>query len=323
MFRVTLGAAAAGLLLVQVAPGFAQAPYPSKPVRILVGYPPGGGTDILARAVAVKLNEAWGQPVVVENRPGASTVIASEMLAKSPPDGYTLINASAVHAINASTFKKLPYDPVKDFQPIAFIAMVPNVLLVHPSLPVKTVKDLTALAKAKPGQLDYGSTGASSPYQIAAEMYKMMTGTNIVHVPYKGAAPALTALLAGEVTVMFGNVVSSMPFVKGGRTRAIAVTTEKRSGALPDVPTMAESGLKGYVFASWFGLMGPAGMPAPVVTKIHADTMAVLKSPELNARLTAEGAELQPMTPAQFSEHVRVEIERIGKVVKAGNITAE
>ena len=322
MLRITLSAVAACLSLMQAGPGAAQT-YPNKPVRILVGYPPGGGTDILARAVSTKLSEAWGQPVVVENRAGASTVIASEMLAKSPPDGYTLINAGAVHAINASTFKKLPYDPVKDFQPIAFIAMVPNVLLVHPSLPVKTVKDLTALAKAQPGQLNYGSTGGSSPYQIAAEMYKMMTGTNIVHVPYKGAAPALTALLSGEVTVMFGNVVSSMPFVKSGRTRAIAVTTDKRSGALPDVPTIAESGLKGYVFASWFGLMGPAGIPQPVITKIHADTMAALKSPDLNARLTAEGAELQPMTSAQFAEHVRVEIERIAKVVKAGNISAE
>jgi tripartite-type tricarboxylate transporter receptor subunit TctC len=323
MHRVTLGAAVAGLLLAPAAPGFAQAPYPSKPVRILVGYPPGGASDILARAVSVKLSEAWGQPVVVENRPGASTVIATELTAKAAPDGYTLIMATAVHAINASTFKKLPFDPVKDFQPVAFVALVPNILLVHPSLPVKTVKDLTALAKSKPGQLNYGSTGSSSPYQIAAEMYKMMTGTNIVHVPYKGAAPALTALLAGEVTVMFGNLVSAMPHIKSGRTRAIAVTTAKRSAAVPEYPTIAESGLKGYEFASWFGVLGPAGMPMPVVNKINADVTTLLKSPEVSSRLAAEGAELNPMTPAQFGEHIRVEIERIAKVVKAGNITAE
>jgi tripartite-type tricarboxylate transporter receptor subunit TctC len=261
--------------------------------------------------------------VIIDNRPGASTIIASEMTSKAPPDGYTLMLITVTHAINAGIFSKLPYNTLTDFQPLAFVAKSPNVLLVHPSLPVKSVKELTALAKANPGKLNYGSTGNSSPYQIAGEMYKMMTGTDIVHVPYKGAGPALTAFLSGEVTVMFGQVVSAIPHIRSGRMRALAVTTETRAAVLPDLPTMAEAGLKGYAFTSWFGIIGPEGMSPDLVAKINTDVAQALKSPEVTTRLQRDGAELEYMTPEKFGEHIQVEIQRLTKVIKAGNITAE
>ena len=320
-----LGALALGLAAASyVGPGLAQgAGFPAKPIRILVGYPPGGGTDILARAVGARLTENIGQPVVVENRPGASAVIASELAARAAPDGYTLVMVTATHAINPGTFSKLPFDPVKDFTPVAFVAAVPNVLLVHPSLPVRSVKDLVVFAKARPGQLNYGGTGNSSPYRIAAEQFKMMTETNIVHVPYRGAAPALTALLSGEVTVMFGNVVSAVAFVKAGRMRALGVTGDTRSPALPDVPTIAESGVAGYSFMSWFGLLGPAGMPRDIVMRLNEGIGTVLNFPDVREKLTKEGAELIPMTPERFSEHIKTELAKMAKVIKAGGITPD
>jgi tripartite-type tricarboxylate transporter receptor subunit TctC len=298
-------------------------PYPAKTIRILVGYPPGGGTDILARVVANGLTEMLGQPVVVENRPGASAVLASELAARAAPDGYTLVMVTATHAINPATFRKLPFDPVRDFTPTAFAAAVPNVLLVHPSLPVRSVKELVAFARSRPGQLNYGGTGNSSPYRVAAEMFKLMTHTDIVHVPYRGAAPALTALLSGEISIMFGNVVSAVAYVKSGRIRALGLTGTARLAALPDLPTISEAGVPGYSFMSWFGVLGPSGIPRDRVQRLNQSISAVLSAPGVRDRLAGEGAEVQSMTPEAFGEFISRELAKMAQVVKAGGITPD
>src|SRR5437660_7664528 len=251
-------ALAAALLVVAAPVALGQAAYPTKPVRLVVPYPPGGTTDLLARAAAQKLSEAWGQQVIVANRPGAAGNIGAELVARSAPDGYTLLMGTVgTHAINASLYAKMPYDHVKDFAPVILVAGVPNVLVVNPQLPVNTVPGLVAYAKANPGKLNFASSGSGTSIHLSGELFKTMTGVQMTHVPYKGSAPALTDLIGGQVQLMFDNLPSALPQIKGGKLRAIAVTSTKRAPALPDIPTMAESGLPGFEASSWFGVLAP------------------------------------------------------------------
>jgi tripartite-type tricarboxylate transporter receptor subunit TctC len=296
---------------------FAQA-YPNHPIRLVVPFPAGGTTDILARAAAQKLIEALGQPVVVDNRPGAGGNIGADLVAKSAPDGYTLLMGTVgTHAINPSRYAKMPYDHVKDFVPVVLVAGVPNVLVVNPSVPVNSVADLIKLAKSKPGEINFASSGSGTSIHLSGELFKTMAGVDMTHVPYKGSAPALTDLIGGQVQLMFDNLPSALPQIKGGKLRAIAVTSLKRAPVLPDVPTIAESGLPGFEASSWFGVLAPAGTPAPVVAKLNAEVNKWLQSPEARDQLLAQGAAAAGGTPEQFAAHIRAETEKWAKVVKA------
>lgn len=290
--------------------------YPVKPVRIVVPFPPGGTSDILARAIGQKLNEEWKQQIIVDNRPGAGANIGAEIVAKSPPDGYTLLLASTIHTINPSLYSKLAYDPVRDFTPITLIAATSQVLVVHPSLPVKTVKEFIAYAKKRPGALNYSSAGNGSQPHLTAELFKTKTGINIVHVPYKGAPPAMTDLLAGQVALTFATAPSAVPHVKAGKLRALGVSTAQRIAALPDVPTIAEAGVPGFEAAGWNGLVGPAGMPAPVVDKLNAAVVRIVHVPAMSTYLSGQGADPQTTTPGQFGDYIKSEIVKWAKVVK-------
>ncbi len=302
--------------------GFAQS-YPVKPVRLVSPYAPGGGTDILARLIGQKLSEALGQTVVVENRPGAGGTIGTEVVARSAPDGYTIMLASPSPIVVAPhLYKKLPYDPLKDLVPITMIAAVPAVLVVHPSLPVKSVKELVALARSRPGQLTFSSSGNGGTGHLAGEMLKMMTGVDMVHVPYKGTGPATTAVLSGEVSMSFGNIISTLSYTKSGRLRAIAVTTSKRSRVLPDVPAVAET-LPGYSAGPWYGVLAPAGTPAPIVGRLNQEIVKILRSPEISQNLSSEGADPVGNTPAEFAAVLRAETERWGKVVRQTKMKVE
>ena len=292
--------------------------YPSKPIRIVVPFPPGGATDILARAIGFELQKAWGHSVVIENKPGAGGNTGADLVAKSPPDGYTLVMATVgTHAINMSLYAKMPYDAVKDFDPVVLVAGVPNLLVVHPSVNARTVKELTALAKAQPGKLNVASSGNGTSIHLAAELYKQMAGVDILHVPYKGSAPAVADLLGGQVQMMFDNMPVSLPHAKAGKLRALAVTSLKRSPALPDVPTMDEEGLKGFDATSWFGLLAPAGTPKDIVAKLNAASVAALATPDMRERLAAQGADPVGNTPEQFAAFIKAEIEKWAKIVKA------
>ena len=318
--RLTLRFAALLLAALGAGTAFAQgaASYPSKPVRIVVPFPAAGTTDILARAVGIEMTKAWGQSVLVENRPGAGGNLGSDAVAKAAPDGYTLlVGAVSPQAINVTLYPKMPYDVMRDFAHITLIAAVPNVLEVHPSVPVKTVKDLIALAKSTPGQLTYASSGNGTSIHLSAELFKTMADVNMLHIPYKGSAPAVTDLIAGQVQLMFDNLPSSLAQIKAGKLRAIAVTTLKRSPALPDVPTIAESGLPGYDASSWFGMHAPAGTPKDIIAKIHGVVAKSLQTPQMIERLSSQGAEAVGNTPEEFTEFVRVEIAKWAKVVKA------
>lgn len=291
--------------------------YPSKPVRMVVPFPPGGTTDILARAVGQKLSEAWNQQVIIDNRPGAGGNIGTDIVAKAPADGYTLLMGTVgTQAINASLYAKLPYDPVKDFAPVTLVASVPNVLVVNATIPAKSVKELIALAKAKPGQLTFASSGNGTSIHLSGELFKTMTGTFMLHIPYKGSAPALTDLMGGQTNMMFDNLPSSMPHIKSGMLRALAVTSAKRSPALPDVPTIAEAGVPGYEASSWFGVLAPAGTPKEIVARLNADIVKVLAAPDIKERLSAQGADPVGNTPEQFAAYIRTEQIKWAKVVK-------
>ncbi len=306
--------------LINGAPAVAQsaATYPSKPIKIVVPFPPGGATDILARAIGFELQKAWSQSVVIENKPGAGGNTGADLVAKSPPDGFTLIMATVgTHAINMSLYAKMPYDAVKDFEPIVLVAGVPNLLVVHPSVNAKSVKELTALAKAQPGKLNVASSGNGTSIHLAAELYKQMAGVDILHVPYKGSAPAVADLLGGQVQMMFDNMPVSLPHAKAGKLRALAVTSLKRSPALPDVPTMDEEGLKGFDATSWFGLLAPAGTPKDIIAKLNAASVAALSTSEMRERLAAQGADPVGNTPDQFAAFIKAEIEKWAKIVKA------
>lgn len=299
------------------------ASYPSRPVRYIVGYTPGGTADILARAVSQRLNEAWGQPVVVENRAGAGTNIGTEVAAKSAPDGYTLFMPTVANAINATLYPKLAYDPIKDFAYVTNFAKVPGIVVVHPSIPVKNAKDLIALARAHPNQLRHGSTGVGSPHHLAGELFKAMAGVKMIHIPYKGASPALTDVVGGHIEVYFGAMVSTLPHVKNGRLRGLGVTSLKRVAAVPDLATIDEQGLKGYETGSWFGMAVPAGTPRDIINKLYAEAVRIIALPEIRDRMSAEGAEFVGDTPEQYTAFVKSEIVKWGKAVKASGATAD
>ena len=313
----TLQRAALGALALLLAGGAWAQAYPAKSIRLVVPFPPAGTTDILAREVAQRLSVSFGQSVVVDNRPGAAGNIGSDLVAKSAPDGYTLLMGTVgTHAINPSLYAKMPYDHVKDFVPIILVAGVPNVLEVTPSLPVNSVADLIKLAKEKPGQLNFASSGSGTSIHLSGELFKTMTGVDMMHVPYKGSAPALTDLMGGQVQLMFDNLPSSLAQIKAGKLRAIAVTSAQRSPALPNIPTIAESGLPGFEASSWFGLLAPAGTPPAIVARVNADVNEWLQTAEAKEKLLAQGAIPAGGTPEQFAAHIRVETEKWAKVVK-------
>ena len=294
--------------------------YPSKPIRIMVGFPPGGPADVVSRSIGLKLTDAWGQPVVVDNRPGAGGNLAADLVAKAPADGHTLLMGVFAHAVNPSLYGKLPFDAVKDFAPVILCAAVANILVVHPSLPVRSVRELIALAKAKPGQLTYASAGNGTASHLAGELLKLMTGIDIVHVPYKGTAPAHTDLVGGHVPIFFDSMVGALPSVQAGRLRALAVTTQKRWRGAPDVPAMAEAGLAGYEVNSWFGLIAPAGTPREIVTRLNAEVARILRLPDVRERLYSFGAEPIDNTPDEFAAYIGAEIVKWTKVVKSAGI---
>lgn len=301
---------------------FAQS-YPSKPVRVIVAFPPGGGTDTMGRALAQKLTDALKQSVFVENRAGAAGVIGADIVAKSPPDGHTLLFASSAYVISAAVQPKLPYDAATALVPVSFAALTPNLVLVHPSVPAKNVKELIALARKRPGELNYGSTGNGAPYHIATEMFKNMAMVDLVHVPYKGAAPALTATISGEVTVLFGNIVSALPHARQGRLRALAVTTTRRSPIAPELPTVAEAALPGYDFATWFGMLAPAGTPPAVISRLNQEIARALQLPDLRQRLLADGAEPGSSAPEEFGRIIHNDIKRFAALAKAVNMKVD
>ena len=290
--------------------------FPSRTIRIVVPFPPGGTSDILARTIGQKLTEEWGQPVITDNRPGAAGNIASDYVAKSKGDGYTLyINTVGTHAINPAIYAKLAFDPLKDFTAITNLVNLPSVLLVHPSVPVKNVKELIALAKRRPGDLQYSSAGSGAQPHLTAEMFKSMTGVNLLHVPYKGAGPQMIALISGETALTFATAPSGVPLVRNGQARAIGVTSPKRIPALPDVATINET-VAGYVAVGWNGLMGPAAIPAPVLEKIHATVSKIVRQPEMRDKLISLGAEPALSTPAEFADLIKTELVKWAKVVK-------
>ncbi len=299
------------------------AAWPAKPIRFVVPFPAGSGTDIMARLISIRLSENLKQQVVVDNRAGASTIIGTDIVAKSPPDGYTIIIASNNHAINSALFPKLPYDPVKDFAAVGQIALLPFILVVHPSLPIASVKDLVALARANPGKLTYASTGNGTPPHVAGELLKQLTKIDIVHIPYKGSAPALTDVVAGHVPFMFANSLSSIQFVRSGRLRAIAVGTKKRISIAPELPTVIESGVPGFDVSLWAGVLAPAGTPPDVVAKLNREILAVLASPDVKDKLVAEGAEVTPGTPDEFAALIVSEIDRLGKIARAAKMRVD
>ena len=297
--------------------GVSAQPYPTKPIRIVVPFPAGGTTDVLARAAAQKLTETLGQPAVVDNRPGAGGNIGAELVAKSSPDGYTLLMGTVgTHAINPGLYPKLPYDHVKDFAPVILVAGVPNVLVINPALPVNSVQELIAYAKANPGKLNFASSGNGTSIHLSAELFKTMAGVQMTHVPYKGSAPALQDLVGGQVQLMFDNLPSSLALIKGGKLKALAVTSSARAAALPDVPTIAESGLPGFEASSWFGLLAPAGTPPPVIAKLNGEIAKWLATPEAKEKLLAQGANAAGGTPEDFAQFINAETAKWQKVVK-------
>ena len=299
---------------------FAQS-YPAKPIRFIVPFPPGGGNDTLARLIGQKLTAATGQQVIIDNRPGAGGAIGAEVAAKSAPDGYTIFLAGvATHGINPNLRKKLPYDPIKDFDAVSLIASAPLLVVVHPSLPVTSVKQLIALAKKEPGKINYASNGAGGSSHMAVELFKMMTGTNLVHIPYKGLSPALTELLSGEVQLMFSSAVAMLPQVKAGKLRAIAMTGAKRSPAIPDIPTVAEAGVPGYETGSWYGIVAPAGTPKLAIDRLSKEVIAIVHSPDISKRLNDEAVIPVGSTPAEFTAHIKKELARWAKVIKQSGI---
>jgi tripartite-type tricarboxylate transporter receptor subunit TctC len=323
--RLAFAFCAFALATVCTAGAWAQQAYPAKPVRIMVGYAPGGGVDTTARMVGQALGELWGSPVIIENRPGAAGNLATELTAKAPPDGYTLVLCNiGSHAVTPARFAgKLTYDPIRDFAFLSEIGGVPNIFMVHPSMPVKTLKQYIAYAKAHPGKLNYGSSGVGASPHLSIELLKIMTGIDIVHVPYKGAAPALADALSGEIESSVGNLAGApIAAVRSGRVRALGVTSAKRNKQLPDVPTFAEAGVPGYDVTGWYGICTQSKVPQPIAAKLTADLHKVLAGP-LKPRLEEQGIDVAPGTPEQFAAHVKAEIEKWTKVVKAAKLEGE
>jgi tripartite-type tricarboxylate transporter receptor subunit TctC len=290
--------------------------YPSKPVRLIVPYPPGGGTDIFARMLGARLAEALVQPVVIDNRAGAAGVLGAEAAAKAPPDGYTLVVGQASNlAINPHLIAKLPYDPLKDFAPITLIATSPSLLVVHPSLPARSVGDLVALARARPGSINYASAGSGSPGHLCAEYFKKVTHTDIMHIPYKGATPAMLDVIAGQATLYFTSPIAAQPYVRSGRLRQLAVTSAQRFAPLPDVPAIAEAGYRDFDMTSWWGLLAPAGVAREIVERLNAEAVKVLNTADMKDKLAAQGAVVMTNTPAQFAGYIKSELANWGRIV--------
>ncbi|MGE0799383.1 MAG: Bug family tripartite tricarboxylate transporter substrate binding protein [Lautropia sp.] len=305
----------------------AQAPssatYPERPVRLVIPWPPGGGTDIFGRALGERLGQRWGQPVIVENRAGAAGNIGAAAVAQMHGDAHTLMLATITLATSPSLYKSLAYDPIKDLQPVTLVAGVPHVLVVHDSVPARNIKELIALAKARPGKLTYASAGVGSPFHLAAELFKSVAGVDIVHVPYKGGAPAVADVMGGQVDMTFANLVAVLPHMKSGKIRALGITGAHRSDTLPDLPTIAESGLPSYAFDSWFGFFTPAGVPARIVDRLNRDIVDVLKSKEIQERLAREGADVVGSDAETFARHLRDETDKWRKVIAGAGITAD
>jgi len=301
----------------------AQPAYPAKPIRIISPFAPGGGNDVISRTIAQKLTENVKQQVLVENRPGANGIIGTELAARAAPDGYTIVLIPSGHAVNASLHRRLPYDSIRDFTPITLVGSSPLILALHPSVPAKTVKDLIALAKARPEQLTYGSAGIGSSGHLGGALFDTLTGTRMVHVPYKGMSLAITDVIAGQVSLVFGTSASVMQHARSGRLRAIATTGAQRSPALPDLPTVAEAGVPGYEAGLWYGFVGPARIPADIVRKLNAEIVAALKSPEVRERLASQGVDATPTTPEEFGRLMVTDLERWAKVVQRAGIRLE
>ena len=301
-------------------PAFAQQDYPSKPIRIIVGVAPGGATDIIARVIGTKLGENVRQKVIFDNRPGANHIIGGQLTAKSAPDGYTIQVVPEGWVINASMYAKLPFDPVRDFTPIAILALVPNVLTIHPSLPARSVKEFIALARARPGQLNYGTSSAGAPSHMAAELLKVLARIDYVHVPYKGQAPVMTDLVGGQLHFAFPSIPASVGFIRSGRLVALGVTTAQRASALPNIPTIQEAGVPGYEVGGWYGVIGPGGMPQAVVARLNREINAILKVPEMSEQLSSQGADPRTATPEEFGAAMARDVKKWAKVVAAAGI---
>jgi tripartite-type tricarboxylate transporter receptor subunit TctC len=313
----------ASCLLAISSAAFAQ-DYPTKPLRFIAPNLPGGPTDILARLLGQKLSEALKQPVIVENRAGAGGNIGTEVASKAPPDGYTLVTGNnATFGANVSLYKHMGFDPVRDFAPVVLVATQPNILVVHPSLPAKSVKELIALSKARPGELNYSGSGMGAAAHLAAELFKTMAKVDIVHVPYKSAAPALTDVITGQNHLMFATALSVQGHIKSGRVRALAVTTAKRSRLMPELPTIAEAGVPGFEATTWHGVLVPAGTPAPIVNRLNAEINRALQMPDVRERLSALGGEIVGSTPREFADHIKREIPKWAKVIKAAGLKME
>ena len=297
--------------------------YPTRPIRLIAPFAPGGPTDLFARLMGAKLGERLGQPVLVENRPGAGGSVGAEAAAKATPDGYTLVLVSSSFAVNATLYPKLPYDTLKDFAPVTLLASAPFLLAANQGVPAGSVRELIAYAKANPGKLNYGSGGSGSGPHIVAELFKSEAGVNIVHIPYKGTGPLTAALIAGDVQLAFGNIFALVPQIKSGRLKAIAVTGRERSSALPEVPTVAESGLPGFEAVGVHGLLAPAGTPRRIVDRLNAECVAILRSPEVRSQLASEGAEPVGNTPEQYAAHIAAEVQKWGRLVRERGIRAE
>ena len=298
--------------------------YPAKAIRMVVGFAPGGGTDLVARIIGAKMNENWGQPVLVDNRAGATGTIGADLVAKAPPDGYTLLMGHVnSHGIAPNIFKKLPYDAERDFAMVAYVGYVPNVLVIHPSIPARNVKELIAIAKAQPGALTYASSGVGSTQHLAGELFTLLTGAKIIHVPYKGSGPAVVDLLAGHVSMNFDTMPPVLPHIKSGRMRALALTTPKRSPQLPDVPTMIETGLKGFDMTNWYGVMAPGKTSRDIVVKLNGEVNRIVRLADAKAKLEEAGTQLDPMSPEQFSSFLHSEIAKYAKLVKAANVSLD
>jgi len=324
MSTISKAAAAALLCVAGVMPAHAQQGYPTKPVRLILPYPPGGGSDTIARPLAQKMSESLGQQVIVDNRGGAGGNVGMEVAARSAPDGYTIVLAlTAQLAVNPALYKKVPYDPVRDFEPISLIGSGPYVLVVHPSLPAKSVKDLIALAKARPGQIAYASSGNGSGGHLAAELLKAMAGINLLHVPYKGGGPALVDVLAGQVQVLFTPPASSAQHIQSGRLRALAVSTAKRSASLPDLPTIAEAGVPGYDSGVWYGVLAPAGTSRDIVTKLNGEIVRALKQPDYHKLLLHAGIDPIGSTPEELARFMKSEAAKWAKVVKDARLSVD
>lgn len=296
--------------------------YPSGPMRIVVPFPPGGGTDMLARVLSQKINESWGQPVIVDNRAGANGTIGAAYVAKTPPDGHTMLLVPSGFAVNPSVYPNLPFDSLRDLQPVTQLAASPLLVIVHPSLPAKSIKELIALAKAHPGQINYASSGNGSPPNLATEQFKYMTGVQMTHVPYRGGGPALMDTLAGHVQIYFNALLPAMPQVKAGRVRALAVTTAKRFPAVPDIPSIAEAGVPGYDMSNWYGLLVAGRTPRDIYMKLNAEAVRILNLPDVKVRLADDGAAVVGSTPDQFMAFLKKEIAKNAQIVKVSGMSA-